>query len=272
MVLSLIEVWIRMVPWPLIGMSGETTSCLTLSIIWRMWHTTGNVRWWGHTHLLCILLSVCLPLPALLWSFLILIPTTTTSVDVGHRWAADSPRWIFRRGEEVWLCLAASDGWGHGWICVSDWNSTFGPSQSLPTGRDLIALVIHTECYLCVKCFCFSQSALLYAKWFIVCSARFMVQLISKGTYWAVFDIWWKRVELSRCGEAMESTFLKLPQKLLSSSQPMNRWGGLQTFFLHLWTSLHLYFLFITLTISTLVVAVTNLVYMVIYSAVLAEI
>lgn len=148
MFLSLIEVWTRMVQWPLTGMSGETTSCLTLSIIWRMWRATGNVHWWGHTHLLhthhC--LSVFLS-PLYYDHFWSSSSTTTTSVDVGYRWAADCPRWIFRRGEEVWLCLAASDGWSHGWICISDWNGPFGPSQSLPSGHDLIALIIHAECY-----------------------------------------------------------------------------------------------------------------------------
>ncbi len=85
--------------------------------------------------------------------------TTTGSVDVGYRWAADSPRWIFRRGEEVWLCVAAADGWSHRWVCISDWDCPLRPPQSLPTGQSgtvmissLISLnqvIIHALLLMC---------------------------------------------------------------------------------------------------------------------------
>lgn len=57
------------------------------------------------------------------------------SVDFGYRWAADSPGWVFRRGEKVWLRVATVDGWSYGWVCISDWDCPLRPPQSLPTGQ-----------------------------------------------------------------------------------------------------------------------------------------
>lgn len=62
-------------------------------------------------------------------------------------------------------------------------------------------------------------------------SARFTAPLILKGMCGAVFSTWWKKGDCSRCGGAMESMFLKSPQKLLSSSQLMNRWSRLESLF-----------------------------------------
>lgn len=60
-------------------------------------------------------------------------------------------------------------------------------------------------------------------------SARFMVQVILQEMCGALFSTWSKKEDCHHCGGAMESMFLKLPQKLLSSSQPMNRWNRHKT-------------------------------------------
>lgn len=154
------SVWTRMVPWPLTGLSGVTTSCLNPSLTWRMWHATGNDQWWGYTPWTTNNSIVCLKIMTWLdWrisclgfdlcktflmfkcfissSLLFINPMllTMVSVDVGYRWAAVNPRWILGGGEEVWLCVAAADGWSLGWICISDWNCPLRPPQSFSAGQ-----------------------------------------------------------------------------------------------------------------------------------------
>lgn len=149
-------------------------------------------------------------------------------IDVGYRWAADSPRWIFWRGEEVWLCVAAFDGWSNGWICISDWDCPLRPPQSLPTGWSGVIMIsslrlVWTKwsfmCQRFLSLICFKMNlrsafAALHRVSLWLSSARFMVPLILKGMWWAVFSTWWKKEDCGRCGGATASMFLKLLQKL----------------------------------------------------------
>lgn len=72
-------------------------------------------------------------------------------VDVGYWWAADSPRWVLWGGEEVWLCVAAADGWSHGWVCVSDWDRPLRPAQSLPAGQSGTVMIssLRSASFMC---------------------------------------------------------------------------------------------------------------------------
>lgn len=159
-------------------------------------------------------------------------------IDVGHRWAADSPRWFFWRGEEVWLRVAAADGRSHGWVCVPDRDRPLRPAQSLPTGwlgcnwdRDWNKSVCHCSRFLLPLvdaaeslCQAFRKRLPLYTKCCcLILTVRFTVSLTLKGTWWAAFRIWSKKVECSPCGGATGWMSWKLPQKLPSSSQLMNR-------------------------------------------------
>lgn len=110
-----------------------TTNCLpkncrTCSVV-QQWNASCNNNGQTCCHFWCCISSS-------FWkTFLILTPTPLASVDVGHRWTADSPRWIFRGGEEVRLCVAAADGWSHGWLCISDRHRPLRPAQSLQAGQ-----------------------------------------------------------------------------------------------------------------------------------------